>query len=133
MPEGDATRFSGRRRHHHLGRRDIGDPPGGRPQDKGFTGAHLVDHLFVQLADPLAVVQQIHREQTAVRNGPPAHDRQPLRAGAATDFSFQTIPDDAGAQLGEFIGGIATAEHVERRFQGAGAEITERVRPMHQF
>ena len=133
VPERDPPRLAGRGRHHHLGRRDVGDPPGGGPKHKGFTRPHLVDHLFVQLADALAVVEQVDGEQATVRDGPATHDRQALGAGAATDCSFEAVPDDARAQLGEFIGRITAAQHVECRLQGARPQIAEGIGAMDQL
>ena len=133
VPERNPSRFARRRRHHHLGRRDVSDPPRGSAEHECLAWSHLVDHLLIQFADALAVIEQVHGEEATVGDGAAAHNRQPLRAGTATDFSFQTIPDDAWAQLGEFIRGIAPAQHVERGFEGARAEVAEGISTMHQL
>ena len=80
VPERDSPRLTRCQRDHDLGRRDVGNPPGARTEHERLAGPHLVDHLLIQLADPLAVVEQIHREEAPIGDGP------------ATDGNFVPCP-----------------------------------------
>ena len=133
MPERDASGFPRRRGDHDLRRGDVGHPPPCGAEDEDFAGSHFVDHLLVELANLLAVIQQVHGEQSAVGDGATAHDRQSLCPRARTDLPLQPVPDDAWAQLGELVGRIATAQHVERRLQRPRSEVAERIGTMHQL
>ena len=133
MPEGDPSGLTGRRRHHHLRGRDVGDPPRGGPKHEDLTGPHLVDHFLVELADLLAVVQQVDGEEASVRDGATTDHRQPLRARPAPDLAFEPVPDDPRPELGELIGGVATAQHVERRLECAGSQVAEGIGPVHHL
>ena len=133
MPERDPTRLAGRGCDHHLRRCDVGDPPGGGAQHERLARSHLIDHLLVQLADLLSVIEQVHGEESAVGDRATADDRQTLRTGPAPDLSLEPVPDDARTQLREFVRGIAPAQHVERRLQRARPEVAKGVGAMHQF
>ncbi|GBD46039.1 hypothetical protein HRbin41_00858 [bacterium HR41] len=54
-PEGNHPGQAGRRRDDHPIVGDLFDPPGGRTEQKGLTGARLVNHLLIELADTAPV------------------------------------------------------------------------------
>src|SRR5205085_2486283 len=69
MPEGQLARLAGRGRDDHPVAVDLLDPPGARSEEERLARAALIDHLLVELPDPVAVGQE-HAEQSAVRDGP---------------------------------------------------------------
>ena len=71
FPERHGSRDAGRRRDEHAVPGDLLDPPGGSTEQEGLTGAGLVDHLLVQLADAAAALDELHRVQAAVRDRAP--------------------------------------------------------------
>src|SRR5207245_7427088 len=115
VPERDSAGLARRRRDQHLGRGDVGDPPGGGAQHEGVARAALVDHFFVQLADAAAVLKEVDGVEPAVRNRPTAGNCQALGTGPAANGSLQPVPDDAGPEFRELVRGIAAAEPVEAR------------------
>ena len=106
----------GRRRDQHPVVGDVLDPPAGRAEREDVADPRLVDHLLVELADPPAgplAADQEDAEQPAVGDGAAAGDGEPLGAGPAGERAGDAVPDDARAQLGELVGGVAAAEQVE--------------------
>src|SRR5436309_5506796 len=93
--------------------RDLLDPPGRRAQQERLAGPRLVDHLLVELADPATAVDEIHAEETAIRNRAGIRHRQPADAATTADDAGGTVPDDARPELGELVGRITAGEHVE--------------------
>ena len=131
QPAGDAGR--GGDQHPVVG--DVLDPPAGRAEREDVADPGLVDHLLVELADPLAgalAADQEDPEQPAVGDGAAAGDREPLGAGPAGERAGDAVPDDAGAQLGELVAGVAAAEQVEGRVVRGARELGERRAARHQ-
>ena len=89
-------------------------------QGEDVADAGLVDHLLVELADPPAgplARGEEHGVQPAVGDGAAAGDRQPLGARPAGERVADPVPDEAGAQLGELVAGVAPGQHVEHRLE----------------
>ena len=128
LPERQPAGDAGRRRDQHPVVGDVLDPPAGRAEREDVADPGLVDHLLVELADPPAgaLADEEDPEQPAVGDGAAARDGEPLRAGAAGDGAADAVPDDAGAELGELVGGVPPAEQVEGRLEGAAGEGGER-------
>ena len=127
MPEGGAAGLAGRRDHLHLGRGDLGDPPGGGAEHEGLARPHLVDHLLVELTDAAAVLEEGDRVEPAVGDGAGVGDRQPLGAAAAAHGPPGAVPDHARPQLGELVGGVGAREHLQGALQRPVAELGEGV------
>ena len=136
LPERQPARHARRRRDQDPVMGDVLDPPARGAEREHVADPGLVDHLLVELADPsprpLASDEE-DAEQAAVGDGAAAGDGQPLRAGAAGERAGDAVPDDAGAQLGELVGGIAAGQQVEGRLEGAARELGERRRPAEQL
>src|SRR5690606_1662070 len=87
---------------------DLLDAPGGGAEQEGLAGPALVDHLLVELADAGAVGQR-DGEEAAVRDGAGVGDGEPLGTAATSHHALDPVPHDAGPQLGELLGRVATA------------------------
>ncbi len=86
LPERQPAGDAGRRRDQDPVVGDVLDPPAGRAEREHVADPGLVDHLLVELADPLAgalAADQEDAEQPAVGDGAAAGDREPLGAGPA--------------------------------------------------
>ena len=127
LPERQLARLARRRRDQHLRGGDVGHAPGRGPEDEVFARPRLVDHLLVELADPAAVLQEVHRVEPAVGDGAAARHRQPLRPGPPPHRAVDAVPDDPRPQLGELIRGVATAQHVQHRVERTPSEIPKGV------
>jgi hypothetical protein len=103
---------------------DVVDAPGGGAEQEGLADAALEDHLLVELADAGAVGEE-DAEQAPVGDGAGVGDRQALGAGAAADGAVDAVPDDAGAQLAELVGGVAAGEQVEGGVEDVVGEVGE--------
>ena len=79
VPERHLPRLARRRGDGDPLERDVLDAPRRRAEHERLAGAALVDHLLVELADPLAVGQE-DAEQAAVGDRPAGRHGQPLRA-----------------------------------------------------
>ncbi len=130
-PEGHRARGSGRRRDDHPVAGDVLDPPGRRPEQEGLPRAGLVDHLLVELADPLAV-GQVHPVQAAIGDRAGVGDRELARALAAAHRAGGPVPDHPRAQLGEALGRIAAVEHVEDVLELLARKLGERIAGGHE-
>ena len=106
---------------------DVFDPPGGGAEQEGLAGAGLVDHLLVELTDP-AAVGQVDAVEAAVGDRAGVGDDQRASAFAAVHGALGAVPDDARAQLGEAVGGVAAVEHVEHVLQLFAGEVVEGLR-----
>ena len=127
LPERQPAGLSGGGRDQDPVVGDVLDAPGGRAEREDVADAGLVDHLLVELADPgLLLADEEDAEQPAVGDGAAAGDREPLGAWARGQLAGDAVPDDAGAELGEGVAGVATGEHVEDRVVGALRQRGER-------
>jgi hypothetical protein len=111
--------------------RDLLDPPGGRAQHEGFARPAFEDHFLVQLADAGRAgsgADEEHAVQAAVGDGPAVDDRHSLRVLASADGAGDTVPGDAGSQLGELVRGITPRQHVQHAFVDASAQLRKRRR-----
>ena len=104
--------------------RDLLDAPGGGAEDDRVAGAAFEDHFLIKLADPRAFrgAHEEDAEHAAIGNGAAVDDGDPLRALSRGELAGDAIPGDAGAEFGEFVGGIAAAEHVEDGIEDAARE-----------
>jgi hypothetical protein len=98
-------------------RGDFLDPPGGGAERDDITPAGLVDHLLVQFADPLGLGvvlpgREEHRVQAAVGDGAATGGDQTQRAGSCLERAGLTVQDQAGPQLRERGGRVASREQV---------------------
>ncbi len=93
----------------------------GGAEQEGLSGSGLVDHLLVELADAPPVGQDDGVE-AAVGDGAGVGDGEPACALARADDAGDAVPDDACAQLGELLGGIAPVEHVEHVLEQRAGE-----------
>ena len=96
------------------------------PSRKVWPAARLVDHLLVELADPLAV-GQVDAVEAAVGDRAGVGDDQLAGALATADGAGRAVPGDARAQLGELLGRVAAVEHVEHVLELLAAELGERL------
>ena len=124
LPERRLRGLAGRGSDDHAVDGDLLDAPGRRAEHEALADAALVDHLLVELADPAAVGQE-HAEQPAVGDRAAALHRDPLRAFARPDATFDAVPDDARPQPAEAIGGIPSREHVERLAERVLGQLRE--------
>ena len=82
---GSRPGMPGRGRDQHPVVGDVLDPPAGRAEREDVADPGLVDHLLVELADPLAralAADEEDAEQPAVGDGAAAGDGEPLGARA---------------------------------------------------
>ena len=148
--------------HQDAVRGDVHDAPARGAQQDDVPHAGLVDHLLVELADPApagagrargrgarrlgrvpgrraaggavraAVGGQEHPEQAAVRDGAARGDREALGAGAGGERAVLPVPQDARAQLGELVRGVAAGQQVEHGLVGGERQRGERRGPAHE-
>ncbi len=121
MPERQLSWLPGRWRDDDLVGRDVLDPPRARAEHEHVTDPRLVDHLFVELADPARMpaalvrrASQEHAEQAAVRDRAAAGDSQP------------------GPQASELLARIAAGQHVKHGLEHGPAQAAERGGPPDQ-
>ncbi len=123
LPEREAPGDAGGGRDQHPVVGDVLDPPAGRAEREDVADPRLVDHLLVELADPARLVaDEEDAEEAAVGDGAAARDGQPLGAGPTGEHAGDAVPHDARSQLGELLAGVAAAEQVEGRVEGAAGE-----------
>ena len=132
LPERNRTRSARSRRDEHAVTGDLLDPPGRGAEHERLPLARLVDHLLVELADATAASDEMDAEKAAIGNRPRIRDREPLRAGSATNHAGRAIPDDPRAQLCELVRRIAPGEHVEHVLELGAGEVGERIRTSSQ-
>ena len=124
MPEGQARGLTGRGGDPHRVVRNFFNTPTARAEDDDLAGAGFVHHLLVELTHTLGAAlliaaDQVDGEESAVGNRAAAGDGEALRTRAALNTSGGrllgggAVPDDARAQLGELVGGVASGEHFE--------------------
>src|SRR5688500_1930102 len=107
---------------------DLFDPPARGAEQKGFADAALEDHLLVQLTDSSARSAFAGEEdavESAVWNRAAIDNRDALRPFASRKCPLQPRPRDARAKVGEFVGRIASRQHVEYAFVDRSAQIRE--------
>ncbi len=104
--------------------RNFFDAPTARAEGDDLAGARFVHHFFVELthtlgAALLVATDQVDGEEPAVGNRAATGDGEALRTRAALNtaggrlFGGGAIPDDARAQFGELVGGVASGKHFE--------------------
>ena len=124
VPEGQACGLTGCGGDPHRVVRNFFDAPTARAEGDDLAGAGFVHHFFVELthtfgAALLITANQVDGEEPAVGNRAAAGDGEALRTGAALNtaggrlLGGGAVPDDARAQFGEFVGGVASGEHFE--------------------
>jgi hypothetical protein len=102
---------------------DVLDAPARGAEREHVPDPGLVDHLLVQLSDPGGLLaDQEDPEQPAVGNRAAAGHREALGARPRAYRPRHPVPHDAGAQLGELVAGVAAAEQVQRRVEGAARQ-----------
>ncbi len=127
-PEGELAGLAGCGGDQHLAGADVLDAPRGGAQGEHVADARLVHHLLVELADAAARPVAPGEEdpvQPAVGDGAAGGHREALRAGSPGQGACDPVPDHAGAQLGELLGGVAAREHVEDRLEHSPGEPRE--------
>ena len=132
VPEGQARGQAGGGGNAHRVVGDFLDAPAAGAEGDDLAGSGFVDHFLVELADALGAAflvpaDEVDGKETAVGDGSTARDGEALSPGAALDtaggclLGGGSIPEDARAQLGELVGGVAAGEHFERGVEeGAG-------------
>ena len=124
LPEGEPAGDPGRGGDQHPVVGDVLDPPARRAEGEDVADARLVDHLLVELADAAGLLpDEEDAEEATVGDGAAAGDRETLRAGPAAECAGDAVPDDARAQLGELVAGVAAAEQVEGGVEGGAGEL----------
>ena len=105
--------------------RDFFNAPRRRAQRERLADLGLEDHLLIQFADTgrLIGTGQEDPVQPAIGNRSRVGNRDALRAGATGQATLQPIPRDAGTQLGELVGRVASREHVEDALERAAAHL----------
>ena len=135
LPERHAAGLAEGGQHEHAVVGDLLDPPAGRAEAEDVADARLVDHLLVELADPVAAGlvsrHEEDAEQPAVGDRAAGGDGQPLRARAPGERAGDAVPDDAGSQLGELVGRVAAGQQVQHRLVRGAGERRERRRAAH--
>ncbi len=124
MPERHFAGFAGSGRDDDAIVSDFFDAPGGGAEDDSVTGAAFENHFFVEFTNAGAscctgeedAVEPAIGNSTAIDNGDAA-GALPRREAIG-----DAIPGDAGTQLGEFVAGIASGEHVENTFKNRASE-----------
>ena len=106
---------------------DLVDAPGGSAEDEGLAGASLEDHLLVELADAngLVAAREEDAVEAAIGDGSTVEDGDALDALSRREPVAGAIPGDAGAEVGELVGGIAACEHVEDAVEDRCGEACE--------
>ena len=113
--------------HHHPVMGDLGDAPAGRTQCYHVAGPGLVDHLFVEFADPRGFfAHQIHREHSTIGDRAAGGDGQSLRSGAPGEGAGVPVVDQPGSQFGEIRRRILAAQKIQGGFVGAAGQGRER-------
>jgi hypothetical protein len=90
------------------------------PRSEDFADARFEDHLLVELADAdrfLVFAGEEDAVEAAIGDGTGVEDGEGLRALARGEKIRVAIPGDAGAKLGEFVGGVLAGEQVENVFK----------------
>ena len=145
LPERQPARHPRRGRHQDAVGRDVVDAPRAGAEREHVADPRLVDHLLVELADPLAAPDRPARalgvdrdvargraagqedaEQAAVGDGAAAGHREPQRAGPPAEHVAHPVPHDPGPQLRELLARVPARQHVEHRAQRRLAEPGER-------
>ena len=104
--------------------RNFFNAPTARTEGDDLAGTGFVHHFLVELTHTLGAAllisaDQIDGEEPAVGNRAAAGDGEALRTRAALNtaggrfLSGGAIPDDARAQFGKLVGGVASGEHFE--------------------
>ncbi len=122
LPERHLAGHARSRRDDDLVAGDVFDAPRSGTEQEGLADAGLEDHFFVELADP-GVVRREHAVQAAVRDGAAADDRQHARRGTRRDRVGGAVPGDARLELGELVGRVTAAEHVEHAVEGVVGDL----------
>ncbi len=133
MPERKLRRLAWRRRDRHPIGADALDPPGPRAELKHVADAALVDELLVELTQPRSPFAQLDRVQALVGNGAARRDRQPQGARPAADDARAAVPHDARAQLGELLGRVAPAQHLQHGVELGAGQLAVRPGAPHQL
>ncbi len=100
LPERQPSRDAGGGGHQHPVVGDVLDPPAGGAEREDVADARLVDHLLVELADPLAGPLGAHEEdaeEAAVGDRAAAGHREALGARSAGEGAGDAVPDDRAA------------------------------------
>ncbi len=135
LPERQLAGLTGGRGDEDTVVGDVLDAPRRRAEGEDVTDAGLVDHLLVELADPATGPfpgGEEHGIQPPVGDGAAARHREALGTPAARERVGDAVPDDARAQLGELVGGVAAGEHVERRLEDRARQRGEARRPVDE-
>jgi hypothetical protein len=69
----------------------------------------------------------MNAKEPAIRDRSCVRDREAPGALPPAQHSVNAIPGDPGAQLGEFLRGIAAREHVEHVLELVPRKLTERI------
>ena len=131
VPERHLARLARGGRDQHAIVRDLLDAPRRGAEGERLADLALEDHLLVELADadrPIGAREE-DTVETAIGNRAGVGDRDPLGAFAAGDRAVHAIPGDARPQLREFVGRVASRQHVEDAFEhpaGSGRRMVPR-------
>ena len=134
MPEGQARGLTGCGGDPHRVVRNFFNAPAARAEGNDLASAGFVHHFFVELthtfgAALLIAADQVDREEAAVGNRAAAGDGEALRTGAAFNtaggclLGGGSVPDDARAQFGELVGGVASGEHFEHGVEEGARQL----------
>ena len=120
VPEGQPGGASRGGYHYHTVAGDLLDPPRGGAQGNYVPLPGLVNHLLVQLPHSAGLAAgglggHDHAVGATVGNGASGGYCQALRAGASCQRACLLVPDQNGAEGGEVLGGVGTAEHAQHR------------------
>ena len=114
--------------------RNFLNAPATRAQGNDLAGAGFVHHFFVELTHALGAAlliaaDQVDREEAAVGTRAAAGEGEALRTGAALNtaggrlLGGGAVPDDARAQFGELVGGVASGEHFEHGVEESARQL----------
>ena len=132
VPEGQAPRLPGCRRHDHAIAGDRLDAPRRGAEHDGLARSDLEDHLLVELAEDRSLGPELDPVEPPIGDRAAVDQREGLGALSATEQVLLAIPGDAGSEVGEGLGRVAAGQHVEHRGEDLAGELLVGVGPAEQ-
>ena len=128
VPEGHFARLPGSWPDQDAVVGDFVNAPGGGAEGEDIADARFENHFLVEFADAdrfLVFAGEEDAVEAAIGDGSGVEDGEGFRAFARCEEIPVAVPGDAGAELGEFVGGIFAGEEVEDVFERRAGESGE--------
>ncbi len=131
VPEGHAPGLAGGGSDEHAVVGDRLGAPRRGAEEEDVALAQLEHHLLVELAHAPAAARVgvafggEDAVEAPVGDRAAVDDRELPRARARRDAAARAVPRDARAELGEVVGGVAPAQHVEHALEGGARQLGE--------